>query len=153
MAWTADTAVATDPEQVMDALTRPCAISSWAPVPFEVEGLISDRLETGSKARVAGRIAGKDLTFDVEVHEATCCELRLTATGPFVEMDVAYDIRKLEEWAQVHASIDVKGKGIMGRFVAKAVEGFLAGGALNGALDQLAQAAENPELAYAGIAA
>ena len=146
MAWTAETAVATDPEQVMDVLTRPCAISSWAPVPFEVEGLDSDRLEAGSRARVAGMLAGKELAFDVMVHEAGNGALRLTAVGPFVEMDVAYDIHALADMAHVHASIDVKGRGVMGRFVAKAVEGFLAGGALNGALGQLANAAENPEL-------
>jgi hypothetical protein len=131
----------------MDVLTRPCAISSWAPVPFEVEGLRSDRLETGSKARVAGMLGGKELAFDVEVHEASTGSLRLTAVGPFVEMDVAYDVMPLADQAHVHASIDVKGRGVMGRFVAKAVEGFLAGGALNGALNQLALAAENPELA------
>src|SRR3954452_3813693 len=89
MAWTADTAVVAGPGQVMDVLTRPCAISSWAPVPFEVEGLRSDRLETGSKARVAGMLGGKELAFDVEVHEASDGTLRLTAVGPFVEMDVA----------------------------------------------------------------
>ena len=153
MAWTADTAIGADPGQVMDILTRPCAISAWAPVPFEVEGLRSDRLETGSKARVAGKLAGKDLTFDVQVHEASDGALRLTAVGPFVEMDVNYDVEQLDEWAHVHTSIDVKGKGVMGRFVAKAVEGFLAGGALNGALGQLALAAENPELTMAGLAA
>jgi hypothetical protein len=153
MAWTAETSVATDPAQVMEVLTRPCAISSWAPVPFEVEGLHSDRLETGSTARVAGRLAGKELAFDVQVHEADCCALRLTATGPYVEMDVAYDVERLDDYAQVHATIDVKGKGVMGRFVAKAVEGFLAGGALNGALSQLALAAENSELTMAGLAA
>jgi hypothetical protein len=131
----------------MDVLTRPCAISSWAPVPFEVEGLRSDRLETGSKARVAGMLGGKELAFDVEVHEASNGSLRLTAVGPFVEMDVAYDVMPLADQAHVHASIDVKGRGVMGRFVAKAVEGFLAGGALNGALNQLALAAEKPELA------
>jgi hypothetical protein len=131
----------------MDVLTRPCAISSWAPVPFEVEGLRSDRLETGSKARVAGMLGGKELAFDVEVHEASYGSLRLTAVGPFVEMDVAYDVMPLADQAHVHASIDVKGRGVMGRFVAKAVEGFLAGGALNGALNQLALAAEKPELA------
>ncbi len=137
----------------MDVLTRPCAISSWAPVPFEVEGLRSDRLQTGSTARVAGMLAGKELAFDVEVLEASDQVLRLTAAGPFVDMDVAYDVRGLDEWAQVHAEIDVKGKGVMGRFVAKAVEGFLAGGALNNALNQLALAAENPELTLAGLAA
>jgi len=146
MAWTADTAIGADPGQVMDVLTRPCAISAWAPVPFEVEGLKSDRLETGSKARVAGMLAGKELAFDVEVHQVDCCALRLTAVGPFVEMDVAYDVEPLADEAYVRASIDVKGKGVMGRFVARAVEGFLAGGALNGALGQLAMAAENPEL-------
>jgi hypothetical protein len=130
----------------MDVLTRPCAISSWAPVPFEVEGLRSDRLETGSKARVAGMLGGKELAFDVEVHEASNGSLRLTAIGPFVEMDVAYDVLPLADQAHVHASIDVKGRGVMGRFVAKAVEGFLAGGALNGALNQLALAAEKPDL-------
>jgi hypothetical protein len=153
MAWTADTAIATAPGQVMDVLTRPCAISSWAPVPFEVEGLRSDRLETGSRARVAGMLGGKELAFDVEVHEASGEALRLTAIGPFVELDVAYDVESLDDYAHVRASIDVKGKGVMGRFVAKAVEGFLAGGALTGALGQLALAAENPELTMAGLAA
>jgi uncharacterized protein YndB with AHSA1/START domain len=152
MAWTAETAIATGPEQVMDVLTRPCAISSWAPVPFEVEGLASDRLETGSRARVAGMLAGKELAFDVEVHEASDGALRLTAVGPWVEMDVNYDVFGLENRARVQASIDVKGKGVMGRFVAKAVEGFLAGGALNGALGQLARAAEKSELNLAGLA-
>jgi hypothetical protein len=152
MAWTAETAIATGPEQVMDVLTRPCAISSWAPVPFEVEGLLSDRLETGSRARVAGFLAGKELAFDVEVHEASDESLRLTASGPFVEMAVAYDVLSLDDAVNVHATIDVKGKGVMGRFVAKAVEGFLAGGALNGALGQLAEAAENPDSQLAGLA-
>jgi len=137
----------------MEVLTRPCAIAAWAPVPFEVEGLRSKRLETGSTARVAGKLAGKDLSFDVEVHEATGDTLRLTASGPFIDMDVAYDVRALDEWAQVHAEIDITGKGVMGRFVAKAVEGFLASGALNSALSQLALAAENPELTLAGLQA
>jgi hypothetical protein len=152
MAWTAETAIATGPEQIMEILTRPCAISSWAPVPFEVEGLNSDRLETGSRARVAGFLAGKELAFDVEVHEASDEALRLTAVGTFVEMDVTYDVHPFDDVAHVHASIDVKGKGVMGRFVAKAVEGFLAGGALNGALGQLAQAAENTNSQLAGLA-
>src|SRR3954451_1853959 len=111
MAWTAETAIASQPEQVMEILTRPCAISSWAPVPFEVEGLSSDRLETGSRARVAGMLGGKELAFDVEVVEASAEALRLTAIGPFLEMDVAYDVFQLEDSAHVHASIDVKGKG------------------------------------------
>src|SRR3954453_18407007 len=88
MAWTAETAIASQPEQVMEILTRPCAISSWAPVPFEVEGLSSDRLETGRRARAAATFGGKELAFEVEVHEASDEALRLTAVGPFVDMDV-----------------------------------------------------------------
>jgi hypothetical protein len=153
MAWTANTAIVAEPGQVMDVLTRPCAISAWAPVPFQVEGLRSDRLETGSRARVAGQLGGKDLAFDVEVHEASDGALRLTAVGPFVELDVNYDVIADEDASLVHASIDVRGKGVMGRFVAKAVEGVLASGALSGALGQLAHAAENPEPSLAGLAA
>jgi hypothetical protein len=126
----------------MEILTRPCSIAAWAPVPFEVEGLEGDRLRTGSHARVAGRLAGKELEFDVEVHTASRRNLRLTASGPFVELDVAYDIKTLDEWAQVSASIDVRGKGVLGRFVAKAVEGLLAGGALDHALGRLAKTVE-----------
>ena len=142
-AWSAQTAVGAGRAQVMDVLTRPCSIASWAPVPFEVEGLRGDRLTTGSTARVAGRLAGKELEFEVRVHNATDDRLRLTASGPFVDLDVAYEIREVDHYAEVDAQIAVSGKGLMGRFVAKAVEGLLASGALQGALTQLAQAAED----------
>jgi hypothetical protein len=128
----------------MDVLTRPCSIASWAPVPFEVEGLDGDRLATGSYARVAGTLAGQTIEFDVMVHKASEDQLRLTAWGPFVELAVAYDIDSEEDRALVNASIDVKGKGVLGRFVAKAVDGMLAAGALSAALSQLAAAAETP---------
>jgi hypothetical protein len=144
MAWTADTSVAAGRDQVMDILTRPCAITHWAPIPFEVDGLQSDRLETGSRARVYGRLAGKEIAFDIEVHRAADGELRLVASGPYVELDVAYDVRDHDERSHINALIDVKGKGVLGRFVAKAVDGLLANGALTLALSQLAEAAENP---------
>jgi hypothetical protein len=136
----------------MDVLTRPCSIASCAPVPFEVEGLMGDRLQTGSYARVAGRLAGQQLEFDVQVHKASEGELRLTAFGPFVQLDVAYDIDDHDSQAQVRASIDVKGKGVLGRFVAKAVDGFIAAGALNNALSQLAVAAESNDIHFAPVA-
>src|SRR4051794_28606562 len=152
MAWTANTAVGARREQVMDVLTRPCSIASWAPVPFEVEGLKGDRLKTGSKARVAGRLAGKAVEFQVEVHQATEDNLHLTAYGPFVDLDVAYDITDGDHYAHVDAKIAVTGKGVMGRFVAKAVEGLLAGGALSVAMQQLAAAAENPDFEHQPLA-
>jgi hypothetical protein len=152
-AWTAQTAVGAGRDQVMEVLTRPCSIASWAPVAFEVEGLEGDRLETGSRARVAGRLAGKDLEFDIEVLRASEDSLWLIASGPFVDLDVAYDITALDEWAEVNASIAVTGRGVFGRFVAKAVDGLLAGGALNLALGQLAQAVENPAHTPVALAA
>jgi len=136
----------------MDVLTRPCSIASWAPVPFEVEGLQGDRLQTGSYARVAGRLAGQALEFDVQVHKASEDQLRLTAFGPFVQLDVAYDIHDGDSQAHVVASIDVKGKGVLGRFVAKALDGFIAAGALNNALSQLAVAAESNDIDFAPVA-
>ena len=155
MPWTADTIVGAGADQVMDVLTRPCAITHWAPVPFEVEGVEGDRLETGTQARVTGRLAGQVLAFDVDVRQASQGQLRLTASGPFVELDVAYDVRAHNEAAHVNALIDVKGKGVLGRFVAKAVDGLLASGALTEALSQLAEAAENhdPEFTPAALAA
>jgi hypothetical protein len=143
MPWTADTIVGAGADQVMDVLTRPCAITNWAPVPFEVEGLEGDRLTTGSQARVTGRLAGQELAFDVSVRKASHGQLRLTASGPFVELDVAYDVYDRIGAAHVNALVDVKGKGVLGRFVASAVNGLLAGGALTQALGQLAEAAEN----------
>ena len=147
MAWTADTAVAAGREQVMDVLTRPCSIASWAPVPFEVEGLKGDRLETGSRARVAGRLAGKELAFDVDVRKASEGQLRLIAHGPYLELIVSYDVEELENSAYVNATIEVNGKGVLGRFVARAVDGLMAGGALSMALRQLAAAAEQSDFA------
>src|SRR5947207_2379504 len=92
MAWTADREVAAGRDQVMDVLTRPCSIAAWAPVPFEVEGLKGDRLETGSRATVRGRLAGQELRFEVNVSHASDGRLRLTAEGPYVELDVTYDV-------------------------------------------------------------
>src|SRR5213080_911328 len=126
MAWTADREVAAGRDQVMDVLTRPCSIASWAPVPFEVEGLKGDRLETGSRARVAGRLAGKELSFAVDVRKASEGQLRLIAHGPYLELIVSYDVEELENSAYVNATIEVKGKGVLGRFVARAVDGLMA---------------------------
>src|SRR3954447_8232302 len=80
--WTAQTTVNGRPEDVMTMLTDPEAIGTWAPIPFEVEGLESRRLETGSQARVVGRIVGQSIGFDVDVREVGPDRLELTASGP-----------------------------------------------------------------------
>ena len=89
--WTATTTVAARPEAVLDVLTDPDAVARWAPVPFDVDELGSPRLRRGSRARVSGRLAGRRVGFDVEVHEADAEALSLSAHGP-VAFDVRYDL-------------------------------------------------------------
>src|SRR4051794_11353423 len=57
--WTAQTTVNGRPEDVLAVLTDPATCGRWAPIDFEVEDLEGERLETGSKARVVGRLAGQ----------------------------------------------------------------------------------------------
>ena len=55
------------------------------------------------------------------------------------------DREALDDFSHVTAAVSVSGKGVMGRFVAKAVEGLLAGGALDSALGRIAQGVENAQ--------
>ena len=72
---------------------------------------------------VSGRLAGRRVGFDVEVHEAEPQRLSLAAHGP-VGLDVAYDLSATEDGSEVHASISVRrGKGITGRLIAEASAG------------------------------
>ena len=89
--WTATTTIDARPEAVLDVLTDPEACARWAPIPFDVEDLRTPRLRCGSRARVSGKLAGKRVGFDVEVHEAIDGRLRLSADGP-VGFDVRYDL-------------------------------------------------------------
>jgi hypothetical protein len=135
----------------MLALTDPNEIASWSPVPFEVQSLKGGRrrLETGTQAKIAGRLAGKELEFDIEVHEAGDGRLHLTAYGAFVDLGVDYSVEALDDYSHVSAAVEVTGKGVLGRFVAKAVEGLLAGGALDHALGRIARGVEDSESSLA----
>src|SRR4051812_40311609 len=68
--WTAQTTMKGRPEDVLAVLTDPASAGRWAPVDFEVEGLDAPRLEAGTSARISGRLAGKRVGFDVDVHQA-----------------------------------------------------------------------------------
>ena len=80
--WTATTVVDAGPEAVLDVLTDPDAVARWAPLPFDVEDLDTPRLMSGSRARVSGRLAGRRVGFDVEVHEADHARLAREAACP-----------------------------------------------------------------------
>jgi hypothetical protein len=136
MRWRSHTTVAGLPGEVLVTLTDPDAIAGWTPVPFEVLDLDTDRLVTGSRARVRGRLAGRTLQFDVEVLAADDERLALVATGP-VSIDVEYALRPAGEGSDLRATVTVRGSGLTGRVLARATDALLAAGALDVAVSRI----------------
>jgi hypothetical protein len=135
--WSSNTVVAGSPDEVLDLLTEPEAIARWAPIPFEVLELDGTRLRSGSHARVAGRLAGRAVEFDVDVLRASGERLELVAEGP-ISLGVRYLLRPSAGGSEVDASVSVQGQGLFGRVLAKATEALLAAGALRLSLERLA---------------
>src|SRR5689334_426222 len=102
--WTTTATVGAEPGAVLDVLTNPDACRRWAPVDFDVSGLGDRRLLAGSRARVTGRLAGRDVGFDVHVHEASDAALELSADGP-VAFDVRYDLAPADGGSEVRARV------------------------------------------------
>jgi hypothetical protein len=134
--WHSNTTVPGSPADILELLTEPDAIARWAPVPFEVVALDGGRLQAGSRARVAGRLAGRSVEFDVDVLRASDERLELIASGP-VSMNVQYRVRPAGTQTEIEASISVEGQGLFGRVLAKATETLLASGALRMSLERL----------------
>jgi hypothetical protein len=134
--WRTNATVPGSPSDILELLTEPEAIARWAPVPFEVVALDGARLESGSRARVAGRLAGRSVEFDVDVLRASDERLELVAHGP-ISIDVQYRLRPAGSWSRIEASVAVEGRGLFGRILAKATETLLAGGALRMSLERL----------------
>jgi hypothetical protein len=140
--WSARTTVMGSPEDVIGVLTDPTAARRWSPVGFELEDLDGDRLEAGSRARLVGRLAGRGVSFDVDVFDAGDGLLSLRATGP-VEMDVRYDALPHGDGAEVVAYVDVRSRGgLLGRVLSSATDALLAGGALEVAVSAVAREVE-----------
>ena len=143
--WTATTTAEAQPEAVLDVLTDPGAASRGAPVPFAVDDLDGERLLAGSRARVSGRLAGRRVGFDVEVHEADANGIALGASGAggILSFDVAYALAPAAcGGSEVHASVSVRsGGGLTGRVLAEATGALLSAGALQAALGRIAREA------------
>lgn len=150
--WTANAHLRADAETVLDALTDPALIALWAPVSFEVAGLAGGRLQSGSRARVTGSIAGVRAAFDIEVSSADTERLELTAAGP-VSLDVAYAFSEHDGGVSVEAAVEVRpGCGLAAQVLRPAVGALLSAGALGSALRRLDASlsrAVEPELAAA----
>ena len=138
--WTATATAEAHPEAVLHVLTDPDAASRWAPVPFDVED--DRRLAAGSRARVSGRLAGRRVGFELEVHEADESGIQLSASGP-VAFDVDYRLSAAGcGGSEVRASVSVRsGGGLTGRLLAEATGALLTAGALHAALGRIAKEA------------
>ncbi len=139
--WTAHKQIAAEPDVVLDVLTDPDACRRWSPVPFDVDAAGADRLAAGTRMRVSGRLVGRTVGFDVEVHEAGDGRLALSARGP-VAFDVAYEARPHKGGSEVCASVSVRsGGGLFGRVAEQATAALLHAGALGVAVDRIAASA------------
>jgi hypothetical protein len=139
--WTATTTTAARPEAVLELLTDPDACARWSPVGFDVDELAGRRLRRGSTARVSGRLAGRRVGFDVEVHAAATDAFALSARGP-VGLEVSYSMAPAAGGSEVSATVAVlPGRGLGGRLIAEATGALLTAGALEHAVARLAQEA------------
>jgi hypothetical protein len=140
--WETRTTVRGQPEHVLEVLTDPTAARRWSPIGFELEDFEGDRLRSGSRAVLSGKLAGRGVSFDVEVIKASDGQLELRAVGP-VEMDVAYDAVPADEGTEVVASVAVRAAGgLISRVRASATDALLAGGALSVAVQGVAREVE-----------
>ncbi len=130
-------------EDVLHVLTDPELCCRWSPIDFEVEELDGRRLVSGSRARITGKLAGAQVSFDVEVFESGPEGLVLRASGPLV-LDVDYRLAAADDRStEVTASVSVaRGRGLVGRVLEPATRALLAGGALQSAIGRIAQAVE-----------
>jgi hypothetical protein len=134
-----------EPDRVLDLLTDPDAAGLWSPLEFAVEEIDGDRLRAGGRAVLAGRMAGRWVEFELDVFEADNGRLSLQARGP-VTMDVDYEVHEDELVAKVRVH---GGRGIGGRLLSSAVDGMLAAGTLQVAVDAIAREATSDDYALA----
>jgi hypothetical protein len=146
--WTTRTCIETCPKRVLELLTDPDACERWSPVTFDIEYLDGSRLTSGARARLAGRIAGKTVAFDVEIHEADDRRLALRASGPF-DIVASYEAVPRGGRTELRAAVSVEGTGFAGRLMSRAADALLAAGALDSTMSRIARAAEAPPLALA----
>lgn len=145
--WTSERWLAGAPEEVLELLTEPDAIARWAPIDFEVVDADGGRLRTGTQTRVCGVLAGRRVELDVDVLDAEDGRLALQASGP-ISFEVEYVLAPVDRGSQLHASISVAGRGLIGRVLARATEVALAAGALDVAIGRIGRELE-PALAAA----
>jgi carbon monoxide dehydrogenase subunit G len=147
--WKTRTCIETCPKRVLELLTDPDACERWSPVAFDIEYLDGGRLISGARARLAGRIVGKTVAFDVHIEAADDRRLALRASGPF-DIVASYEAVPSGARTELHAAVSVEGGGgFAGRLMSRAADALLAAGALDSTMSRIAREAESPALAAA----
>lgn len=132
-----------DAERVLELLTDPDEAHTWSPIDFTLDDAEGRRLQTGDVTHVAGQLAGRRMSFDVEIFKASEGQLRLRASGP-VEIEVEYGVVARDDGSgELTAWIAVSSAGgLMGRLAASATDAVLAAGALDATVRKIAATAE-----------
>ena len=127
--WIMETWVPGAPDVVLATLTDPESIGRWSPVEYELVELDAERLETGSRAKVRGALAGRPLEFAIDVHQAHDGRLALLARGP-VTIAAEYLFHPVRGGSRLRASVSVNGRGALGSALARMIDALLCAGLL-----------------------
>jgi hypothetical protein len=142
--WETSKCVETRPDRIIGLLTDPDAAERWSPVAFELRKLDGERLYPGARVELAGRIAGREVTFEVDVLQADDSRFAIRARGPF-EIDAAYHALPRSARTELRASVSVRSAGgLRGRLVSAAAEALLAAGVLDATVARIASEAAAP---------
>jgi hypothetical protein len=134
--------VTAEPARVLQVLTDPAACGRWAPIEFTTDQPPGERLQAGTRTRLLGRIAGRNVAFEIHVVAADERGLSLRATGP-VRFEVDYRLTPAARRTRIEAQITLaQTGGITGALIARATNAMLGAGALRFALRTVAAEAE-----------
>ena len=138
----ANQTVTAEPAHVLQVLTDPGACGRWAPIAFTTDQAPGQRLQAGTRTRLRGRIAGRNVTFEIHVVAADERGLSLRATGP-VRFEVDYRLTPAARRTMIEAEITLaQSAGITAALIARATNAMLGAGALRFALRAVAAEAE-----------
>jgi hypothetical protein len=130
------------PAHVLQVLTDPAACGRWAPIAFTTDHARGERLQAGTRTRLQGAVAGRNVSFEIEVLAANDDGLSLRATGP-VRLEVDYRLTPTAPGTLIDAQIKLTHVGgITGAVVSRATNAALGAGALPFALRAIAAEAE-----------
>ncbi len=150
--WRSQIDVCVEPHELLETLTSVEACEAWSPVGFDIDGVNSGRLRSGTKVDVSGAIVGRQVRFSVEIVRADRERLVLRANGP-VDVLADYAVAPAAGGSRVEAAISVDRGAGGSRLAARAISVMLGAGALHHALARIARETERRHAPPPGIEA